>query len=119
MKIKKINTAIFISLTLFLFPFFTTLARTFGDLLDDTNDLIASSLVRVIFALAMVYFLWGVVQYTLYPDGEKKDKGKSAMITGLIALTVMFSVYGLINIVMNTFGLNEDNDKISIPEFPE
>lgn len=94
--------------------------RTLAGLLDYTSCIIGSSIVGIIFALAFAYFFWGVVQYVLYPDEEsKKDKGRSMMITGIIALTVMFSVYGLINIVVRTFGFDSDNAALPIPQVPQ
>lgn len=88
-------------------------------LMDYVTDVLAGSVIGLIFALAFVYFMWGVVQYALYPDDEgKKDKGKQTMIWGIIALTVMFSVYGLIRVVRNTFNLNDDGANVQIPKLP-
>lgn len=56
--------------------------------------------------LAVVGFIWGVIQYFLNPDNEEKRKaGKSFIIWGLIALFVIVSVWGLVNVFSNTFGL--------------
>jgi len=98
---------------------FVTFGKTLTDVINNTTDILALSIIKLIFALAVVYFMWGVVQYMLYPDGESKDKGKQMMIWGLIALTVMFAVYGLINILGNTFGLFDDNAPISAPQLPQ
>ena len=58
-------------------------------------------------------FVWGVVQYVINADEEsKKSKGKQFMIWGIIALTVMVSVWGLVKIVGDTFGI----DSTFIPE---
>lgn len=63
--------------------------------------------VPVIFILALVVFLWGVVQYVINTDDEaKKSKGKEFMVWGIIGLTVMFSVWGLVKIVSTTFGVD-------------
>lgn len=98
--------ACFISvLALFLLTFNTAFALTFAGLVDKVVDVLATSVVRLIFALAFVYFMWGVVQYTLYPDGESKDKGRQMMIWGIIGLTVMFSVYALVRLLGNTLSL--------------
>ena len=52
-------------------------------------------------------FVWGVVQYVIKSDEEaKKQKGKQFMLWGLIALTVMVSVWGLVEILGTTFGIN-------------
>jgi hypothetical protein len=49
-------------------------------------------------------FIWGVVQYVINSDEEaKKAKGKEFMIWGIIGLTVMVSVWGLVNVLGSTF----------------
>ena len=53
-------------------------------------------------------FIWGVVQYVINSGEEaKKDKGKQFMLWGLIALTVMVSVWGLVDILGATFGVDD------------
>jgi hypothetical protein len=50
--------------------------------------------------------MWGVVQYILNNEEEaKREKGKQFMLWGIIALFVMFSVWGLIKVLGNTFGI--------------
>lgn len=69
--------------------------------------IINTSVIPLIFALALVSFIWGVVQFVINGDDEaKKTKGKNFMIWGIIALAVMISVWGLVRIVGNTFGVN-------------
>jgi len=65
-------------------------------------------LVPLIFALAFIVFLWGVFNYFIAGghDEEKKEKGKSLMLYGLVGFFVMVSVWGLVNILVGTFNLN-------------
>lgn len=80
--------------------------QKFQDLLEYFTCLINKSIIPFIFALAMVMFIWGVVQFVINSSEEaKKEKGRQFMIWGIIALTVMVSVWGLVNIVGGTFGL--------------
>ncbi|MFA6523915.1 MAG: hypothetical protein WC264_01345 [Candidatus Paceibacterota bacterium] len=77
-----------------------------GDLLGYITCIISKSVIPLIFALAIASFIWGVVQYVINNDDEaKKAKGKMFMIWGIIALTVMVSVWGLVSILGNTFGI--------------
>lgn len=77
------------------------------DLLNYATCLLSKSIVPLIFGIAMVLFIWGVVQYVIGTDDEtKKKKGRTYMIWGLIALAVMTSVWGLVRILGNTFGVN-------------
>jgi len=76
-------------------------------LLSYVTCIISTSVIPLIFALAVVMFVWGVVQFVINSDEEaKKAKGKQFMIWGIIALTVMISVWGLVSVLGNTFGIN-------------
>ena len=88
--------------------FFCNLASNpkFPDLLNYATCVITKSVIPLIFALAVVSFVWGVVQYVINAeDGEKKAKGRDFMIYGIIALAVMVSVWGLVRIIGTTFGI--------------
>ena len=66
-----------------------------------------SAVIPLIFALAIVIFVWGIVRYVIGADDEKeRERGKQFMIWGVIALSVMVSVWGLVHIVTNTFGFD-------------
>ncbi|MCX6787461.1 MAG: hypothetical protein NTY93_03005 [Candidatus Kaiserbacteria bacterium] len=64
-------------------------------------------LVPVLFAVAFIVFLWGVAQAYIFSKGDEAavGKGHKLMLWGLIGFAVMVSVWGLVNVVVNTFGL--------------
>jgi len=87
-----------------------------GGLFNYATCIISSAVVPLIFALAFMMFLWGVVQYVLNSDEEaKKAQGRQFMIWGIIALFVMFSVWGLVGILGETFGVTTN----VIPRLPQ
>ncbi len=64
------------------------------------------AVVPFLFTIATAAFIWGIIQYFLYPENEEKRKaGKSYMIWGIIALFVMISMWGLVGVLSNTFGV--------------
>lgn len=77
-----------------------------GDLFTYISCIIVKSVIPLIFALAIAMFLWGVVQFTIKDSEEAKDKGRNLMVWGIIALTVMVGVWGLVDIVGRTFNVN-------------
>lgn len=78
-----------------------------GGLFNYITCTISSTIIPFIFAVAIVMFLWGVVQLVVNADdAEKKEKGRSFMIWGIIALTVMVGVWGLVKVLGATFNLN-------------
>ena len=79
----------------------------FSDVLNMITCMLSSSVIPLIFALAVVMFVWGVVQYVINNDEEaKKAKGRQFMLWGIIALAVMVSVWGLVHILSATFNIN-------------
>lgn len=66
---------------------------------------ILGDIIPILITLAVVYFIWGVIQYTLSTDEEKKKKARSMIIQGLIGLFVIIAFWGIIRIISNTFGV--------------
>jgi hypothetical protein len=64
-------------------------------------------LVPVLFALAFIVFLWGIVVKYIFSagDAEKVKEGHKLILWGLIGFVVMISLWGLVNVIANTFGL--------------
>ncbi len=74
----------------------------------------ASGIVAVIIALALVVFLYGLVGYISNSDDEdKRSESISYMTAGLIGLFVMVSVWGILNILTDTFGVNFEVPQIT------
>ena len=76
-----------------------------GSLIINT---INNILVPVLFAVAFIVFVWGAFNtFILGANSEEvKEKGKNLMLWGLIGFFVMISVWGLVNILLGTFDLN-------------
>ena len=80
--------------------------ESIGSMFNWASCTLINSVVPLLFSLAVVGFIWGVIQYFLFPDNEeKRKKGKSYMIWGLIALFVMISMWGLVGVLTKTFGI--------------
>ena len=76
-----------------------------------------NSVVPLLIALAVVYFVWGVVQYVISSDEEAKTTGRNRMIFGIIGLAVIIGMWGLVNLLGNTFGLNNAGNE-ELPTVP-
>jgi hypothetical protein len=69
------------------------------------------ALMTIVFGVATLVFLWGVIQYVIAGGDEKKgDKARSYMMYGIIGLAVMAGVWGFVNLLLVTLfngtGLN-------------
>ena len=76
--------------------------------------LINNIAVPVIFALAFIVFIWGVFTYFIAggSDEEKRGKGRSLMLYGLLGFFVMVSVWGLVNILVGSATLDNDQERL-------
>ncbi|OGC86499.1 hypothetical protein A2949_02625 [Candidatus Adlerbacteria bacterium RIFCSPLOWO2_01_FULL_54_21b] len=79
---------------------------------------VANRLIPLLIAVALVVFFWGLVLYIWGGGGEKAPKAKDVMVAGLLGLFVMVSVWGIIRIAQNTFGVN-NNQIPNIPQVPQ
>jgi len=91
-----------------------TMGPKLQNLLDYMTCIIGKSIIPFIFALAILMFVWGAVKFFLINSDEekKRQEGKQFMLWGIIALAVMISVWGLVAIVGDTFGV----ERSFIPE---
>lgn len=100
MQKSKKYIPVFLALT----PFFA-LAATVTSLIGTIMSIL-NVVVPLLIALAVVIFLWGVVQYITAGGDEEKRKGaRNTMIWGIVGLFVMVAVWGLVNVLISTFGL--------------
>lgn len=85
-------------------PTFCSTLTGLGQLICKFQVLL-NSVIPVLVALGVVYFVWGVVRYMIADGEEAKTKGRDSIIYGLIGLTVIVGLWGLVNIVVTTFNL--------------
>lgn len=62
----------------------------------------------ILISLAVVYFIWGVIQYTVSTDEEAKKGARGKIIQGLIGLFVIVAFWGIISLVTTTFGVGPE-----------
>lgn len=71
------------------------------------DTLIINPLILFLFALAVVFFLYGVFEFILNQENEeKKTTGKSHMIWGIIGITIMMGVWVILGIIVKTLGIS-------------
>ena len=90
-------------------------------MLGNINTLVTSLgnivelLIPIAFAVALLFFFWGLAQYILAAGSdEAKAQGKNMMIWGVIALFVMASVWGIVAFIGQALGIQQGTD-ITVP----
>jgi len=57
--------------------------------------------------LAVFLVIWGAFLFvTNAGDPEKRKEGRDRILWGIVGIVVMLSIWGLVNILRSTFGLN-------------
>lgn len=65
---------------------------------------IVAALLPVVVGIAVLVFFWGLVKY-IFAQGSEESKadGKKIMFWGAVALFIMFSIWGIIQLAQQTF----------------
>jgi len=80
----------------------------FNGFIGNVNSMIINPLIGLLFALAIVYFLYGVFEFlSNQANEEKKTTGKSHMMWGIIGITIMMGVWTILSIMLNTLGIDK------------
>ncbi len=88
-------------------------SKNFADVVKYVACFLQQSIVPFIFALAIAVFVYGMVKFIGTQDSGEREQGKQFMLWGVVSLAVMFSVWGLVSILGNTFGVGN-----VIPQLP-
>lgn len=85
-------------------------------LLAQANDLI-NRVIPFIIALTVLWFLFGIFKFVISAgDAEGRKEAQGYIIWGIVALFVMVSVWGLVNILVRS--VNLDNTAPPAPGLP-
>jgi hypothetical protein len=98
----------------------TTINRDLGGIGTSIGfivDFINKYLVPLVFALAFLFFLWGLFKYFFWNTEEGKESGKQLMLWGIIAFVVMVSIWGIVNLLASGLGLRTQ-DPGTLPRGP-
>ena len=72
---------------------------------------ILSLVIKLLIGLALIWFIWEVAQY-IGKGGDKK--AIEGMVWGVVALFVMVSVWGLVELINTSFGIDAGGSAPSI-----
>jgi hypothetical protein len=81
-------------------------AGNVDQLIVSINKYIINPFLGLLFVLATFWFLVGLGRYFLAGNPEDRATGQSHMMWGLAGMFIMISVFGIMRIIINTFGIN-------------
>ncbi len=70
----------------------------------DTGGQLANYAVTILSVLIVAYFIWSVISYVISGDDKAKEKARTHIIYGIIGMAVVFSIWGIINVLQNVTG---------------
>lgn len=74
--------------------------------LNKINQFILNPIIKLAFAAALLIFFWGIFQFINSQTADaKRDEGKRKIFYGLLGMFIMVSAYGLIRLILGTFGI--------------
>jgi hypothetical protein len=98
-------------------PFFALAAeiKNADNLIAKFNSLVNQA-IPVLITFAVLYIIFAVVKYMI--AGSEDDKKKSAAMVGygIAGLAVILSIWGLVNLLVNTFDLDNTVPRGDIPK---
>ena len=80
--------------------------NTLDQLIKSLQNDILNPIINLLFVLATLMFLWGMVQYVVGSQGDetKLKKGRQIMIWGIFGMFIMASAWGIVKILCQYFG---------------
>jgi len=82
-------------------------AQTVQSVLSVFKDIL-NALIPILITAALVAFFYGLAKYILSSsDTEGKVGARKIMVAGLVSLFIMVSIWGIIQLFANTFGIGQ------------
>jgi len=82
---------------------------TIVPLLKKIDTFILNPIIGLAFAVATLVFLFGIFQFIMSETADNaRETAKKKILYGLLGMFIMSSAYGLIHIVLGTFGIPTD-----------
>jgi hypothetical protein len=75
--------------------------------LNKLNAYVLNPIILLVFVIAFLVFMIGILQFvnSASDDNQRKDSKKRIMY-GLLGMFIMFSAYGIISLILSTFGIS-------------
>lgn len=80
-------------------PTVDTVLVRIGNILD--------TIIPILVTVAVIVFIAGVIQYVISTDEQAKKTARDRMIYGIIGIFLILSIWGIISLIGNTFGIQQ------------
>lgn len=76
------------------------------ELLNDIATLIINPIIFLGFIIATIYLFYGIAKLVWNADGKDLEENKKSVMYGVIGMFIMFSVYGILKLTLDTFHID-------------
>ena len=90
----------------FVFSVIPAHAAKIDTLVRAVNKFVINPLIILLFAVALAYFLFGIVGFLVNADNEEsRTKGKQHMLWGIVGMFIMIAAFALMQILITSLGI--------------
>ena len=89
--------------------------------LGKVNQFVLNPFIMLLFGVAFVIFVYGIVKFLSTDAGDKgstRIEARSSILWGIVGMVIMISVYGIIKFILATFGISPSDVKNNYPGLP-
>lgn len=89
-----------------------------GSFVTSVTTFANDTLVPLVMTLAFLFFVWGMFKFFIAggDNEEEREKGKNLMIYATLGFVMIVIIYGLVNFLASSIGL--EGETIKIPDAP-
>ena len=78
-----------------------------GSFLAKINEHILNPIIILGFVVATIVFFYGIAKFIWSADSDTdRDEGKRSIMYGIVGLFIMFSVFGIVHFILDTFRIS-------------
>ena len=107
-KLLKFSPVVAVVSVFFPLVAFADAPLTVGDILTKIGGTF-TTVIGILFILATLLFIWGVISYIISKGPDEQSKAKSLMLWGIIGLAVISAAWGFAQIIVKYFGATSGN----------
>lgn len=79
---------------------------------------IMNIIIPLLITAAVIYIIAGILKYVTASDGDKQAEGRTMIISGVVGLFVIVSIWGLVAILNSTFGIQQSGTGANVDCIP-
>lgn len=79
---------------------------------------IMNIIIPLLITAAVIYIIAGILKYVTASDSDKQAEGRTMIISGVVGLFVIVSIWGLVAIINSTFGISQSGTATEVECIP-